>query len=120
MTIGDRLSVTYHRDLSGIPSSLDTPSPGLALRYSWHSLRKADARLGESRLPYQLPEQFEVVEVQVWNGTVLKWLLRLPWTADRELILVLSPSGYVRTLWTNDKTDQHATLDTIRYAKATA
>lgn len=117
MTIGDRVSQTFHRDISGIPAGVSRPLPGMRLRYSRHALEQSDARhLKLDHLPVTLPYTFEVVEAQVWRGEVLKWLVRLPYNDVRDLCLVLNPTGYVRTLWTNDKMDNHATLQKGRYA----
>ena len=103
----------FHRDI-GFPEGVEQPAIGLILAYSRHAEDKAFT-CGVANLPPYLPEIFDVVEVEVINGRVSKWVVRMPWTATSDLVLVIVPDGWVKTVWVNRTTDLHATLDRSRY-----
>jgi hypothetical protein len=100
----------FHKDI-GIPTGVSGPPAGLRLTYSSHAKRAAlDDRL--TRVPATLPAIFTVIEVEVVNKRPTKWVVRIPAAPNeqRDLILVVQPDGFVRTIWTNDKNDTHKTL----------
>jgi hypothetical protein len=101
----------FHKDI-GFPSVDNIgPQPGMALSYGPHSKNAArDENL--TRLPAQLPREFTIIEIEMYQGRPSKWVLRTPMRDDnyRDLVLVVGKDGFVVTLWTNDKRDLHKTL----------
>lgn len=71
-------------------------------------------------MPKILPEAFRVVEVEVIDGKVSKWVVRIELDAKRDLVLVTLPDGFVKTVWTNDANEHHATLNRRRYTHPSA
>ncbi len=96
-----------------------TPKP-LALRYGPHALNAArDDRYGnfEGVLPKALNLQdTEIVEVEVTGKSVTKLVCRVPGMKGFDLVMVVQKDGFVKTVWANDRTDKHRTLDRTRYA----
>ena len=118
----------FHRDI-GIPDYAKrqlAALPVLQLGYTHHAQRAClDDKNGSVFCPPAL-YKFKVknlIEVEVINGTVTKFVVRLEFEPDRDLVLVIQVDaycprqGFVRTLWTNLKTDQHNTLDASKYDK---
>jgi hypothetical protein len=97
------------------------------LHYSGHSLREAihDRNGIIYHPPIQLTfTESNVIEVELNHdhSRVNKMVVRIPYCDLRDLVLVLDTfepgvrECRVRTLWTNLKTDRHATLDRSKYA----
>jgi hypothetical protein len=108
----------FHKDL-GIPPVLLRDTPRKVLRYSRHALKAAqDEGLASTSLPSRLPENVTIIEVEADSLTPTKWVYRFPLTGTaRDLVLVVTVDGFVKTLWTNDVNDSHRTLDTSKYAR---
>jgi hypothetical protein len=53
------------------------------------------------------------------NGKILKACYRITYTDNIDLILVISKSKEIITIYTNTKDDEHFTLDTSLYIKNT-
>lgn len=105
----------YHR-LLGFPRGIAMPCAGMPLRYSRHALNAADHD-GLKRLPTTLPDGVWVVEIEVFNGTAVKWVVRMASELPNEdLVLAVLPDGFVKTVWLNHRLDSHRTLDITRYA----
>jgi len=102
----------YHKDIYW-PESAARPLGGLPLRYGGHATGRAQ-KLGVS-LPATLPERFELIEVELDQGEVQKWVTRFPWTTNDDLVMVVKPNGFVKTVWLNHKDDKHCTLRCRRY-----
>ena len=100
----------FHKDV-GLPQGVASPKAGMALSYGPHA-KNAARDEGLTRVPAILPNQYQVIEMEVLRGTPLKWVLRMPMKDDpyRDLVLVVQADGFVRTIWTNDKHDTHKTL----------
>jgi hypothetical protein len=99
----------FHKDI-GIPATLAGPRPGLRLNYSNHAKRAA-LDDGLKSVPASLPAQFTVIEVESLRGQPLKWVVRMEReNTTRDLVLVVQPDGFVRTVWTNERNDAHKTL----------
>lgn len=120
----------FHRDVApGIPGFLALPQPGLSLYYSRHALDAAsDEGISRSTLPFRLPPIFGVVEVTTTEGSLLglqsvsKSLVRIPchtrWRRHWfDLVLSVTPTGQVLTVWLNSSEDTHTTLDSRAYGR---
>lgn len=106
----------FHESL-GFPPGLRMPAPGLRLQYGPHA-RAAAGKDGRARfLPFELPFGARVVEAETECEVVVKWVVRMamPYDPDYDLILVIQPNGFVRTVWQNRWDDTHQTLDAGRY-----
>ncbi len=124
----------YHADI-GIPWDLMAPFNGVVhqLEYGQHARKAAITDAVGSLLSAPLSVLINpknVFEVEVEQGQVVKFCVRLTtgFTAaphrgknPLDLVLVLMPSLrtnralFVKTLWLNDRTDSHATLDRSKY-----
>lgn len=108
-SIESMVTQTYHKDM-GLPKGMPMPKAFIRLRYSPHAKLQAEGRDLTKLLPAKLPLGFQVIEVKMFQGQVRTWLVRVGFSATHDLVFSLTPDGFVRTIWANDKTDQHATL----------
>jgi len=77
-------------------------------RYGLHALGRPPVELDCSGC--------ELVEAEVDAGRLVKMVLRHSFSASMDLVLVVHPDGFVRTVWGNEKRDVHRSLDRARYA----
>ena len=90
-------------------------------KYSQHALRAAkDDRYGEARrLPsYVDMSKADLFEIEVENNKVIKAAVRTDYDDVLDLIIVFMPltkDNFVKTVWFNEKTDQHSTLKHWKY-----
>ena len=110
----------YHADIY-IPTPAQSPCFQGRLIYGHHARSAAQSdRYGA----FELPTHFEassarLIEVELdARGRVLKQVWRTPLSSEKDLVLVLQPDGFVRTVWINLATDAHRTLDRSRYQQA--
>lgn len=109
----------YHRDI-GFPSNLQRPTGRLRLRYGGHAREAAQTdRYGIIRLPECIDlDRAELIEAEAnWGGIVSKAVVRVGYSAVYDLVLVVLPDGFVKTVWLNERHDVHATLKYGRYAR---
>lgn len=110
----------YHKDI-GFPEDVKMPtgfSPVLKLRYSSHARDEAASdRYGNLELPPVVDlRKGQVVEISVVGNTVVKMVVRFPYDDKKDLVLVIQPAdGFVRTVWANEKNDQHKSLNRNKY-----
>ena len=106
----------YHKDIGfptcQVPSAYD-------LHYSQHAQRQAQHK-GIQPLPEGVlvgPEDLIELETRR-NGPVnepVKCVFRVPHTTTHDLIIVVKPDGFVKTVWLNAVDDLHDTLDASKY-----
>lgn len=94
------------------------PRGAFLLCYSQHAIDRAAQR--RVKLPiYIKTETAQAVEVETNQaGKIIKILYRLTLTADRDLCIVVLTNKTVwrvKTVWVNDSTDNHGTLDKSIY-----
>lgn len=109
----------YHCTL-GFPAKLRFPSGKVDLRYSKHAIAASlDDRYGRFNLPHSLDlSQVEIIEAETVNGALNKVLVRMPLDEVRDLCVVIMPrDGLVKTVWINERSDKHSTLDESKYIK---
>ena len=114
------LTKTYHVDI-GLPEGVQQPSEAHPLVYSQHAKHEAGreaARGHVIELPHQLPA-YRLVEVQILGHVAVKWVVRVRVNDTQDLVLVLQNNEahyLVRTVWVNEASDNHKTLDRSKYA----
>jgi hypothetical protein len=113
--------VLYHYQL-GFPSWFRALDGEMMLVYGSHARREAMLdRYGLIELPDSIDlADWTVIEIGVQHGEVTKYVLRSSLDTKRDLVLVVRPNGFVKTVWTNLKDDVHRTLNTARYERVAA
>ena len=112
----------YHSEVF-MPEEFKTPVFRGVLRYGPHSLKEATTdRYGEIPLPIEFhPEGARLIESEVRvigiNARVIKQLWRKPLDETRDLVMAITDSGYVKTVWVNLRSDTHRTLNRSRYVR---
>jgi hypothetical protein len=112
----------YH-EAFGFPSGHERPIFTGMLTYSQHALQEADSdRYGRIALPTKFDARAtnaKLIEVEFDDRKrrVVKQVWRQSLDAQRDLVLVITYDGYVKTVWVNLKSDAHRTLDGSKYVK---
>ncbi len=112
----------YHYQIY-MPPKFNPKVGTVVLQYGPHALRAANTdRYGAVRLDSTLNTNRALcVEVELIDGQVTKLVYRISYSAALDLVLVVSPKMghfFVRTVWLQEKSDVHATLDVSRYEAA--
>lgn len=105
----------YHVDV-GLPKL--TFGAVLGLVPSQHALfRAAELRIPEVPRMFS-PASSKVIEVEIRAGKVVKLLARKTLDETRDLCYVfLTETKLVKTVWINQKSDTHTTLDRTRFVR---
>lgn len=110
----------YHKDIR-LPEGFRLPCRVVTLEYSRHAQRAADDdRYGMIPvLPILNLGLCEVIEVEIAGRRVEKMVLRTGLDAHNDVVVVVIPKTpnhyFVKTVWINEKNDDHKTLDRSRY-----
>jgi hypothetical protein len=110
----------YHKEI-GFPAGFRAPRDLVMVAYSGHALNSAkDDRYGEMFLPDRMRlSDFEVIEIGIIGRRVSKILFRGELDDDRDLCIVLIPNGRspwrCKTVWINERSDAHKTLNASKY-----
>lgn len=107
----------YHTDIR-LPANFVAPAQTVTVDYSDHARKAAhNDRYGFMDLPYTLPlRSGKVIEVGMENGRVAKILFRFQYDNDLDMCIVLIPGRwFAKTVWFNERTDSHKTLDRSKY-----
>lgn len=111
----------FHKEV-WIPDELAKPCYVGPLRYARHAQEAADNEgYGRIPLPRSIsPSDATLIEVGFnprveANGGVTKQVWRKHLDSDRDLVIVITPEGFVKTVWVNLTTDKHSTLNKARY-----
>jgi hypothetical protein len=118
------MTALYHKDVF-MPAHLAEPCYRGRLTYTRHALDEANNdRYGKVTLLHSfIPEQATLIETvaedgpQGRNSRIVKQLWRCPMDERRDLVMSLVPNGRVLTVWVNERSDKHRTLDRTRYAR---
>lgn len=112
----------FHVDL-GFPRNVIWPEGTYDLHYGNHARQAARAdRYGDvtDLLPDELnTRQAKVVEAEIVGRRVIKIVYRIRLDSTRDLCLVVNSHQnpfFVRTVWVNESTDRHRSLDKTRYS----
>jgi len=60
--------------------------------------------------------EFNLIELECDKNIITKFVIRLPYDAKFDVVLAIQPDGFVRTIWKNEKSDLHFTLDKSKYS----
>lgn len=115
MRIADGL---YHKDI--ILPPLKLMDAYLELNYTLHAIKSAENdRYEEINLPSTINfTMVEVIEIEILDGDVEKMIVRQKYSKEYDLILVIMPRYMkVKTVWLNQVSDTHKTLDRSKYRK---
>lgn len=104
----------FHKDAFGLPQGMPMPPHGMVLRYGQHSRDRMHEK-GVDKPPVRLPDKFELIECTYVNGKLTKWLVRFPYDQYDDLVVSITPDGFVCTVFVNAWDDPHKTLDKRRY-----
>jgi hypothetical protein len=110
----------YHVSI-GLPATFRAPVGTHALHYTKHAFAAAqNDRYGVPTLPDRLdPRQARIIEVEMDGYRPVKVLYRLPHCDRFDLCMAVVPGAkfVVKTIWLQDKKDNHKTLDESRYSR---
>ena len=116
----------YHTEL-GFPKEViaeldkiqSLPAFNVNLIYSYHAQEQAYNK--GINLPDRVNlKQGELIEVELDSfGRMVKCLWRLPYNDNFDLCLVITIDRTVKTVWLNNRTDKHTTLDRKKYQEVT-
>lgn len=99
----------------------ELPKGFIRLKYSFHALEEAKKdKYGYHGLPEFLEiDQAEVIEVETDSqGKPKKVLYRTPYTEEFDLCLViLIEECFVKTVWLNESSDTHDSLNVKKYVQ---
>jgi hypothetical protein len=113
----------YHKDV-GFPADTLWPKGRYNLLFTRHAMEQAENdRYGDVSymLPYELnTATMTIVEAEIINRKPVKLVVRVHLDCYCDLVLVLAVSTnnhpwFVKTVWTNKRTDTHRTLKHERY-----
>lgn len=113
--------ILYHMD-KGFPDDIELPrgfNPIMNLTYSSHAKEEAQKDIyGHIGLPRRIDvRKGKTIEIGVRGRVVSKMVLRFSYNDTQDITMVILPDrGFVKTVWLNDKSDQHTSLNLGRYA----
>jgi len=111
----------YHYQI-GFPKNFNSNVGTRLLKYTRHALGAANSdKYGTVELPVRIDTAAALcVEIETGLTGVEKLVYRMPYDARLDLCIVVIPvENYflVKTVWLNEKTDGHSTLEKTKYAK---
>lgn len=107
----------YHAEV--FMPKLALPKGKINLQYTTHAMNAAkNDRYGTIALPEQLDtSKATVIEVETnQQKQTVKVLYRVQLDAKRDLCLAVLVTGIVKTVWVNQRSDKHKTLQKGKYA----
>ena len=106
----------YHIEI-GFPAWFQRPTGKVRPQYGNHARFESQIdRYGRIQLPVEIDlAKFQVIEIGVEDGRLVKMLVRGQLDATRDICVVLTNTGFVKTVWVNLRTDKHRTLDRSKY-----
>jgi hypothetical protein len=110
----------YHKDVY-LPKEQVNKIAGLyQLRFSHHAINAClSDRYGMIVPPKQIQiNENNVIELEIAQNQVNKIVVRIDYNQFKDLVLVLLPDGFCKTVWLNEKSDKHKTLNKSVYARA--
>ncbi len=110
----------YHAQI-GFPVGVRLPKGIYILQYSQHALQAAQ-RDRYGNLTVGLPDMIDMskvepFEIEVERGSVSKMVFRLPFQNGLDIVMVVRGKRVI-TVWGNERSDRHETLNSSRYQRA--
>lgn len=113
------MSDLYHHSL-GFPRNFRRPTERVGLIYTRHALDSCRNR-GVPILKCITLSRFDVIEIEVEDNRVIKYLVRGTLDIHHDIVLAIIPQNMrgwvVKTSWVNSKNDHHSTLDISKYRR---
>lgn len=110
----------YHADIR-LPDGFSKPTGIVRLKWTYHAdnARTDDRYATIPKFSVATLDNLDVIEVGVEDGRVVKILFRGQMDANHDVCMVLIPGKVwtVKTVWINERTDSHKTLDRSRYMR---
>jgi hypothetical protein len=114
------MTFLFHKDVF-MPPSAKSPVFEGKLKYSFHAIKASQSdRFGD----ITLPEMFSVANAELIESelsddgkVVLKQVWRQALDDKRDLVLVITRDGRVKTVWINLRSDKHRTLQVDKYVQ---
>lgn len=111
----------YHKQI-GLPITVNKALGHYVCKFTMHSLVAClNDRYGKVKPPLEIDVTKEnVIEIEILGQSIAKVVIRQAYNQDKDLSMALIPDGnraIVKTLWLNDKADNHQTLDESKYFK---
>jgi len=110
--------ITFHADVC-MPESMRVPIHTGRLRYGHHAREESQKdRFGSFKLPEQINfDEARLIEAEYDSDAeaCVKQVWRQPLDDRRDIVLVVKPGGFVKTVWINLRTDSHNTLRRENY-----
>jgi hypothetical protein len=105
-----------------IPQEFEMPLFKGKLNYTRHALNVSEDGYGEKiTLPTHLPKDAKVVEVEVdMVKRTVKQVIRFKMSHSFDLVMPVHLDGRVTTVWLNERSDNHKTLDKSKFTSAAA
>ncbi len=111
----------YHREL-GLPRNACSPFLGeYAVTLSQHAKESRADRYGRIRIEsgdFITVEAADIIEVEYLNGQPVKAVVRLAYDDSLDVVIAITPARVVKTLWLNQVSDAHKTLNKNLYKVA--
>ncbi len=87
------------------------------LHFTQHALRAClNDRYGPLKPSHEIKVTWDqIVEAEVTRGQWSKFVARLPYSQELDIIYVITAEERVKTVWANKVTDKHGTLGTRAY-----
>lgn len=112
------MRILFHKDV-GMPRSVATPIYTGVLRYGHHARAEAKKdRYGEIKLPEKINFDVAVLIEAEYDSDLercVKQVWRQPLDERRDIVIVINPDGFVKTVWINLRSDKHRTLRRENY-----
>lgn len=110
----------YNSSLPNFPQAVrNIPSKTFNPKYSSHAVEASgNDRYGKINLPSTVTfSGKDIFEIEIENGRAIKFGIRVNYNEQYDLVLIVKEdSGIVKTVWLNDKSDNHQTLNKKRYS----
>lgn len=110
----------YHKDVY-MPFPIQTADQSVKLHYTKHALDAAETdRYDIIELPLTVNlSHGTIIEIEIGNHeTIEKFVIRFPYSETLDLCMVIIPDRLcVKTVWLNERFDEHCTLDPSRYVR---
>lgn len=108
----------YHKDV--YMPKFDRPDRWFHVNYTRHAQEAClTDRYGEIE-PFEFINlaQGEIVEIEIENRKIIKLVIRFEYDDELDIVMVIVPQTLnVKTVWLNERNDNHNTLNESRYIK---
>jgi hypothetical protein len=115
----------YHKEIGFLPCHIGECKVLLSdlkfrkIRFSFHALQslkdeREDVKIGQFLRDYVLNFD-DIFEIVVYDGIIQRMGFRVNFN-EKDIVFIISRDKLIITLWTNEKSDLHYTLNKNNYA----